>query len=161
MPRRWGGSWHWRAAHYCHRPFWHLPEVSDGQSGPDIIFGRWFEHVKGWLTIKDNPNFLILSYEDMLKDLRSNVIKIIKFLGKELDDAAIDSVVEHSSFQAMKNNPMSNYSAVPNAIFSKEHGSFHRKGIAGDHKNHFTPAQEEEFEKIYKDCMKDINFSFA
>ncbi|XP_056398259.1 3-beta-hydroxysteroid sulfotransferase-like isoform X2 [Hyla sarda] len=125
----------------------------------DIIFGRWFEHVKGWLTIKDNPNLLILSYEDMLKDLKSNVIKISKFLGKELDDAAIDSVVEHSSFHAMKANPMSNYSAVPNDVFNKDQGNFHRKGIAGDYKNHFTPAQEEEFERIYKECMEDINIS--
>lgn len=127
----------------------------------DIIFGRWFEHVKGWLTIKDNPNLLILSYEDLLKDLKGNVIKICKFLGKELDDAAIDSVVEHSSFHAMKDNPMSNYSAVPNDIFDKNLGKFHRKGIAGDHKNHFTPAQEEEFERIYSECMKDINIFFS
>ncbi|XP_069803468.1 sulfotransferase 2B1-like [Dendropsophus ebraccatus] len=127
----------------------------------DIIFGRWFEHVKGWLTLKDSPNLLILSYEDMIKDLKSNVTKICKFLGKELDDAAINSVVEHSSFQAMKSNPMSNYSAVPNEIFNKDHGNFYRKGIAGDHKNHFTPAQEEEFERIYKECMKDINLSFT
>ncbi|XP_071969479.1 3-beta-hydroxysteroid sulfotransferase-like isoform X2 [Engystomops pustulosus] len=126
----------------------------------DIIFGRWFEHVKGWLTVKDNPNVLILSYEDMLKDPKANVIKICQFLGKELNDAAIDSVVEHSSFQAMKTNPMSNYSAVPNEYFDKEKGTFHRKGIAGDHKNHFTPDQEVEFEKIYKDCMKDFNISF-
>lgn len=68
----------------------------------------------------------------MLKDLKGNVIKICKFLGKELDDAAIDSVVEHSSFHAMKDNPMSNYSAVPNDIFDKNLGKFHRKGRVYD-----------------------------
>ncbi|KAG9463180.1 hypothetical protein GDO78_022251 [Eleutherodactylus coqui] len=36
-----------------------------------------------------------------------------------------------------------------------------KDSVAGDHKNHFTPAQEEEFEKIYKDCMKDVNISFT
>ncbi|KAM5132361.1 sulfotransferase 2B1-like isoform 1-T2 [Mantella aurantiaca] len=126
----------------------------------DVIFGRWFEHVKGWLTMKNNPNFLLLSYDSMLKDPRSSVVKICKFLGKDLDDAAIDSVVKHSSFQAMKENNMSNYSAVPNNIFNKQQGSFHRKGISGDHKNHFTPAEEEEFERIYKECMKDIDLDF-
>ncbi|KAM9299428.1 sulfotransferase 2B1-like [Gastrophryne carolinensis] len=127
----------------------------------DVMFGRWFEHVKGWLTMKDNPNFLLLSYDSMTKDLRSNVVKICQFLDKELDDASIDSVVEHSSFQAMKENNMSNYSAVPNNIFDKQLGSFHRKGISGDHKNHFTPAQEEEFESIYKTCMKDVDLHFV
>ncbi|PIO34007.1 hypothetical protein AB205_0120680 [Aquarana catesbeiana] len=66
----------------------------------------------------------------MEQDIRSNVVKICKFLGKDLDDAAIDSVVEHSSFKAMKANNMSNYSTVPNEIFNKDQGSFYRKGPA-------------------------------
>ncbi|CAI9600802.1 unnamed protein product [Staurois parvus] len=94
----------------------------------DVMFGRWFEHVKGWLTMKDNPNFLLLSYDNMIKDPRSSVVNICKFLGKDLDAAAIDSVVEHSSFKSMKENNMSNYSAVPNEFFDKEKGSFYRKG---------------------------------
>ncbi|XP_077313394.1 sulfotransferase 2B1-like [Lithobates pipiens] len=126
----------------------------------DVMFGLWFEHVKGWLTMKDNPNFLLLSYDNMTKDTRSNVVKICKFLGKDLDDAAIDSVVEHSSFKAMKENKMSNYSAVPNEIFDKGQGSFYRKGISGDHKNHFTPALEEQFDRIYKEAMKDVDLAF-
>ncbi|XP_068097170.1 sulfotransferase 2B1-like [Hyperolius riggenbachi] len=124
-----------------------------------ILFGSWFDHVKGWLTMKDQPNFLLLSYDNMVKDLRGNVVKICKFLGKELDDAAIDSVVEHSSFQAMKDNVMSNYSVVPNEIFDKARGSFIRKGVSGDHKNYFTPAQEEEFDRIYNESMKDVDLS--
>uniref|UniRef100_F6TH89 Sulfotransferase n=1 Tax=Xenopus tropicalis TaxID=8364 RepID=F6TH89_XENTR len=89
----------------------------------DMFYDGWFDHVKGWLPFNDNPNFLLLTYEDMAKDLKSNVIKICQFLGKELDDAAINSVVENSSFKAMKDNEMSNYSAVPDYIFSKAKGS--------------------------------------
>eukprot|EP00079_Xenopus_tropicalis_P027604 XP_012821916.1 PREDICTED: sulfotransferase family 2B member 1 isoform X1 [Xenopus tropicalis] len=127
----------------------------------DMFYDGWFDHVKGWLPFNDNPNFLLLTYEDMAKDLKSNVIKICQFLGKELDDAAINSVVENSSFKAMKDNEMSNYSAVPDYIFSKAKGSFHRKGITGDWKNYFTPEREEEFNKIYQDLMKDVNLQFA
>ncbi|XP_053308349.1 3-beta-hydroxysteroid sulfotransferase-like [Spea bombifrons] len=127
----------------------------------EALFCGWFEHVKGWLKHKDNPNILFLSYEDMLKDPRGNVVKICKFLGKDLDDAAIDSVVTHSSFKAMKENPMSNYSAVPDYLFNKQQGTFHRKGVSGDWKNHFTPEQEEEFNRIYQELMKDINLDFS
>ncbi|KAE8593504.1 hypothetical protein XENTR_v10019166 [Xenopus tropicalis] len=127
----------------------------------DMFYDGWFDHVKGWLPFNDNPNFLLLTYEDMAKDLKSNVIKICQFLGKELDDAAINSVVENSSFKAMKDNEMSNYSAVPDYIFSKAKGSFHRKGITGDWKNYFTPEREEEFNKIYQDLMKDVNLQFS
>ncbi|MEE6483167.1 hypothetical protein FKM82_013456 [Ascaphus truei] len=126
----------------------------------DVLFCGWFEHVKSWLQQRDNPNFLLLTYEDMLQDLRGNVVKICKFLGKELDDAAVDSVAANASFKVMKENNMSNYTAVPDDIINHSKGSFHRKGISGDWKNHFTPAQEEAFDKAYCEVMKDFNMVY-
>ncbi|KAG8434040.1 hypothetical protein GDO86_012415 [Hymenochirus boettgeri] len=126
-----------------------------------MLFDGWFDHVKGWMELKDSPNFLLLQYEDMIKDPKGNVIKICKFLGKDLDDAAIDSVVEHSSFKAMKENEKSNYTAVPDYIFSKEKGSFHRKGVTGDWKNYFTPEKEAEFEKICQERLKDVHVALT
>uniref|UniRef100_A0A8C5MNA0 Sulfotransferase n=2 Tax=Leptobrachium leishanense TaxID=445787 RepID=A0A8C5MNA0_9ANUR len=127
----------------------------------DEVYSGWFEHVKGWLTLKGQPNILFLSYEAMLKNPRENIVNICKFLGKDLDDAAIDSVVTNSSFKAMKENGKSNYSAVPKFIFNQDEVSFYRKGIAGDHKNHFTPALDEEFDKTYHELMKDVDLTFT
>ncbi|KAM3922403.1 sulfotransferase 2B1-like [Leptodactylus fuscus] len=124
------------------------------------LYGSWFDHVKGWMQMKDDERFFFITYEELLQDHRGSVIRICKFLGQELDDAQIDLVVKHSTFQSMKDNPMSNWSQIPSEIMDQSKGAFMRKGISGDWKNHFTVAQSEYFDKIYQEKMKDFNMSF-
>ncbi|XP_073403256.1 sulfotransferase 2B1-like isoform X2 [Dendrobates tinctorius] len=124
----------------------------------NVLYGSWFEHVKGWMKMKDDSRFFFVTYKELVQDLRGCVVRICKFLGQDLDDAQIDLVVEHSSFKAMKENAMSNWTQSELVDHSK--GSFLRKGIAGDWKNHFTVAQSEYFDKIYKEKMKDVNVKF-
>ncbi|KAM3922408.1 sulfotransferase 2B1-like [Leptodactylus fuscus] len=125
-----------------------------------VSIGSWFDHVKGWMQMKDDDRFLFITYEELLQDLRGSVVRICKFLGQELDDAQIDLVVENSTFKSMKENPMSNWSKAPSELVDQSKGSFLRKGISGDWKNHFTVAQSEYFDKIYQEKMKDLNMSF-
>ncbi|KAM4651440.1 sulfotransferase 2B1-like [Discoglossus pictus] len=126
----------------------------------NTMYSAWFDHVKGWMKMKDDSRFFLITYEELNQDLRGSVVRICKFLGKELDNAAIDSVVEHSSFKAMKDNKMTNFSLAPQDYIDQSKGSFMRKGICGDWKNHFTVAQSEYFDKIYEEKMKDLNMKF-
>lgn len=32
-----------------------------------VIFGSWFDHVKGWLNAKDKESIMYISYEELLK----------------------------------------------------------------------------------------------
>ncbi|XP_073410412.1 sulfotransferase 2B1-like [Dendrobates tinctorius] len=124
------------------------------------LYGSWFEHVKGWMKMKDDSRFFFVTYEELIQDLRGCVVRICKFLGQDLDDAQIDLVAKHSTFKAMKENAMSNWTEIPFEVLDLTKGSFMRKGIAGDWKNHFTVAQSEYFDKIYKEKMKDVNVKF-
>ncbi|XP_073403252.1 sulfotransferase 2B1-like isoform X2 [Dendrobates tinctorius] len=126
----------------------------------NMPYGSWFNHVKGWMELLGKDNFMFQTYEDLQKDLRGSVIKICKFLGKELDDEAVDSVVKNASFKNMKQNDMANYSLVPPDYMDLKKGPFMRKGIVGDWKNNFTVAQNEYFDKIYKAEMEDFSVKF-
>ncbi|XP_053308563.1 sulfotransferase 2B1-like [Spea bombifrons] len=126
----------------------------------NVIYGSWFDHVKGWLQMKDDDRFFFITYEELLQDLRGCVVRICKFLGQELDDEAIDLVVKHSTFKSMKENKMSNWTTMPDDVMDHSKGSFMRKGVSGDWKNHFTVAQSEYFDKIYQEKMRDFNFKF-
>ncbi|XP_040290477.1 sulfotransferase 2B1-like [Bufo bufo] len=125
-----------------------------------FLFGSYFDHVKGWMQMKDDSRFFIITYEELMQDLRGSVVRICKFWGQELDDAQIDLVVKHSSFKSMKENKMSNWSEIPPDIMDLTKGQFMRKGISGDWKNHFTVAQSEYFDKVYQEKMKDVNITF-
>ncbi|XP_040590168.1 alcohol sulfotransferase A-like [Mesocricetus auratus] len=82
-----------------------------------VAYGSWFEHTCGWLSMKERENFLLLSYEDMRKDTRRTIEKICDFLGKKLEPDELEMVLKYSSFQAMKENKMSNYSLVTENFF--------------------------------------------
>ncbi|MBZ3876424.1 Bile salt sulfotransferase [Sciurus carolinensis] len=121
----------------------------------NVPYGSWFEHIRGWMSMRDRKNFLLLSYEELQKDPRSTIEKICQFLGKKLNPEELDSVLKNSSFHVMKQNKMSNFKILPETLISK-HFSLTRKGICGDWKNHFTVAQAEAFHKVYQEKMADL-----
>ncbi|XP_067883690.1 sulfotransferase 1B1-like [Heterodontus francisci] len=125
-----------------------------------VSYGLWHDHVKGWWEVRKNYPILYIFYEDIKEDPKREVVKMGKFLGKELPDAVIDEIVHHTSFQSMKANPMSNYSTVPPAIFDQTVSAFMRKGTVGDWRNHFTVAQDEAFDADYQRRMEGSDLRF-
>uniref|UniRef100_A0A4W2D2M6 Sulfotransferase n=1 Tax=Bos indicus x Bos taurus TaxID=30522 RepID=A0A4W2D2M6_BOBOX len=122
----------------------------------EVQFGSWFDHIKGWIRMKGKENFLFITYEEMQQDLRSSVQRICQFLSRPLGEEALESVVAHSAFKAMKANPMSNFSLLPHSLLDQRHGAFLRKGVCGDWKNHFTLAQSEAFDRAYREQMRGL-----
>ncbi|XP_021023625.1 sulfotransferase family cytosolic 2B member 1 isoform X4 [Mus caroli] len=119
----------------------------------EVQFGSWFDHIKGWIRMQNQENFLFITYEELQQDPQGSVQRICEFLGRPLGEEALSSVVAHSAFAAMKANTMSNYSLLPASLLDHRQGEFLRKGISGDWKNHFTVAQSEAFDCVYREQM--------
>ncbi|KAM6225610.1 LOW QUALITY PROTEIN: sulfotransferase 2B1-like [Spheniscus humboldti] len=120
--------------------------------------GSWFKHVQGWMEMKDTENFFFITYEELKQDLHSSVRRLCRFLGQDLDDDAVSSVVQNASFMAMWENPMCSSILLPADIMDQTKGQFLRKGICGDWDNHFTVA--ETFDRIYRDRMQGLSVTF-
>uniref|UniRef100_A0A2K5C0L6 Sulfotransferase n=1 Tax=Aotus nancymaae TaxID=37293 RepID=A0A2K5C0L6_AOTNA len=126
-----------------------------------VVWGSWFDHVKGWWEMKDRYQILFLFYEDIKRDPKHEIQKVMKFMGKNLDETVLDKIVQETSFEKMKENPMTNRSTVSKSIMDQSISPFMRKGTVGDWKNHFTVAQNERFDEIYRKKMEGTSINFC
>jgi hypothetical protein len=67
-----------------------------------VQYGSWFDHVAAWRAHADDPDVLILHYEDLLADRRRSIEKLLDFLGWQRDERSVDRAVVESGFDAMK-----------------------------------------------------------
>ncbi|XP_053327443.1 sulfotransferase 1B1-like [Spea bombifrons] len=125
-----------------------------------VAFGPWSSHVKGWWEVRRQRDVLYLFYEDMLEDPKREIQKVAEFIGKELSEEVLEKIHQRTSFQAMKDNPMANYTTIPSSVMDHSISPFMRKGRCGDWKNHFTVAQNERFDEYYGREMSDTDLSF-
>ncbi|XP_074132897.1 sulfotransferase 1 family member D1-like [Sminthopsis crassicaudata] len=125
-----------------------------------VMFGSWYDHVKGWWEKKKDYRILYLFYEDMKEDPKRELLKMLKFLEKDLPEETVNKILYHTSFEIMKENPTTNYTMMPEDEMDNKISPFMRKGISGDWKNHFTVAQYERFEKHYNQQMEGTTLKF-
>eukprot|EP00070_Physeter_catodon_P046045 XP_028352939.1 sulfotransferase 1C4-like [Physeter catodon] len=124
-----------------------------------VCWGSCYDHVKGWWRKKDSHPILYLFYEEMLKDPKREIRKMMEFLGKNLKGEVLDKTVYNTSFAVMKNHPMTDY--TNDMKMNHQLSLFMRKEVIGDWKNQFTEAQTKKFNENYEKNMADTSLPFC
>ena len=107
-----------------------------------LVAGDWMDVTLEWWERRNEPNQLVVFFEDMLRQPAREIRRIAAFLGRDLTEDNLRKIMEHTRFDNMRNNPSTNYSTMPGVNFQ-----FMRKGQVGDWKNHFTVAQNDYFDR--------------
>lgn len=126
----------------------------------EVSYGSWYQHVQEWWELRHTHPVLYLFYEDMKENPKREIQKILEFVGCSLPEETVEDIVQHTSFQEMKNNAMTNYRTLPSDLLDHSISAFMRKGITGDWKSTFTVAQNERFEADYAEKMAGCNLRF-
>ncbi len=121
-----------------------------------LLYGDMFEWNVGWWQHRNNPNVLFLYYEDMLDDAISAIRKIAWHCGKELTEECVGRIAQHTSFDSMKSNPMTNYSLMPGFPIK----DFMRKGAVGDWRSLFNKEQAEYVDKLCEELYEPVGIHF-
>jgi hypothetical protein len=75
------------------------------------------------------------------------------FFGKPLSPHAVAAIADYASFASMSVNPFANREGNPLMDFSI--ARFLRKGVVGDWRTHFTAEQNERFNTVGEQKMRD------
>ncbi|XP_045921779.1 sulfotransferase 6B1 [Micropterus dolomieu] len=107
----------------------------------NVPWGSYFDHALAWEKKMDDPNVMVVTYEDLKRDLSEGIRKIATFFGFSLTEAQVQKIAEGSTFSAMKQSSANSHGTMGNVIF--------RKGEVGDWKNHFTPEQSQQMDDAF------------
>ncbi|XP_060796833.1 sulfotransferase 6B1-like [Neoarius graeffei] len=114
---------------------------SDFMSG-EVGWGSYFDHALAWEKNIDNPNVLIVTYEELIENLFEGVKKIAAFFSFTLTDEQAKVIAGESTFTAMRSSAENSHGNFASVIF--------RKGVVGDWKNHFSEAQSKQMDEEFK-----------
>ncbi|XP_067115127.1 sulfotransferase 6B1 [Osmerus mordax] len=110
----------------------------------EVAWGSYFDHALAWEKRMDDPNVMIVTYEQLKENLVDGVRNISRFFGFTLTDEQVQTIANESTFNAMKESSKNSHGQHGNVFF--------RKGEVGDWKNNFSEAQskqmDEEFQKL-------------
>ena len=112
-----------------------------------LLYGDYFDWYSSWLQYKDRPNVKLIKYEDMHHRMADVINEVSQFLNKPLPVNVIPAVIEHLTFEKMRQNEMVNGKLEP--LFESEISPFLRKGKTGDWKNYFNEEQSAIVDKCY------------
>ncbi len=124
-----------------------------------VVYGDWFDYTLEFWKQRNNPNFLIVSYEEMMKEPSCVIKQMATFMGHNISNENATKIAKMTSFGAMKQK-IDPYIEKEGWLKS-EISPFMRKGIVGDWRNHFTVAQNEAFDKTYLERMAGSGLKFT
>ena len=118
--------------------------------------GNWCDWLLDWWQEKDNPNVLFVMYENMIKDLPTEVGRVAAFMGKTLSDDEKRNLCEYVTFNSMRENK--DKFGKPKDM-DNEISHFFRKGQVGDWKNYFSKEQSDYVDSMYEERVKSAGIT--
>jgi aryl sulfotransferase len=113
------------------------PAIADSR----LAFRQWLErdgypiwpfwsNVQSWWIARNNPNVLLLHFNNLKTDMHVQIERIARFLGIRVDCASLPRIMEHCSFDYMKSNGARFSTALTNG-FANGASSFFHSGVNG------------------------------
>ena len=103
------------------------------------------ENIRSWWQIRALPNILFVHFNDLKRDLPGQMRRIAGFLGIPVDEASWADIVEHCSFDWMKQNAAKS-APLGGAFWDGGAEAFINKGVNGRWADVLTADESAEYE---------------
>jgi len=130
--------------------------------GEVCAYGSWGENVGSWFaTRRDDPNFLLVRYEDMLADVTSGAVRISNFLGLGQDANRIATAIDRSSLENMRRVEKAEGKKWDSTKGTKQEMSFFRSAKSGEGRAKLSRQSIEQIEKAWGPLMQSVGYSIS
>lgn len=121
-------------------------------------FWPFWGNVSSWWAIRNLPNVMHLHFEALKSDMPGEIRRIAEFIGTPIDESKWDAILEHCSFDYMKQNAIK---SVPlgGAFWDGGAQVFINKGVNGRWRDLLTEEASLEYErtaveKLGEECAR-------
>ncbi|HYG74446.1 MAG TPA: sulfotransferase domain-containing protein [Planctomycetota bacterium] len=123
-------------------------------------FGTWGENVGSWLGAREhNADFLLLRYEDMLRDTRAEARRIVAFLKLSATDAQLDAAISSSSADNMRQLEREQGDQWKPLRETRKTIPFVRSAESGGWTKQLSPALAKAVEALWPQQMRRLGYS--
>eukprot|EP00756_Hemistasia_phaeocysticola_P029791 Hpha_TRINITY_DN16253_c1_g5::TRINITY_DN16253_c1_g5_i1::g.12164::m.12164/K01025/SULT1; sulfotransferase len=122
----------------------------------DVENGSWFDHIASWWARREDPDVLIVRYEELKADPAAGIRRIAAFVGVEADEAKVTETVELTSFQKMREADQADVGLYFLRSLGVLRTTHIRSGVAGSGAGRFSAAQLRALEREYDRKLKPL-----
>jgi hypothetical protein len=142
-----------------------VPALLDGSFDSGLLvnprWGSWYDNVASWLAMKDNRNFLLLRYEDMLDDPERELVKVADFLSLESTRERLARAVRLSSADHMRELEKAQAAEWSLTKNTRPDLAFVRKARAGTWRSELPPQAVADIETAWGSLMRTLGYELA
>jgi len=136
--------------------------VSRFLKGEVCPYGSWGDNVGSWTaTRRDDSNFLLLRYEDMLADVTSGAARIATFLGLGRNANCVATAVERSSLENMRKVEKAEGARWDSTKGTRQDISFFRSAKSGEGRARLSPESIERIEDAWGHLMHSLGYAVS
>jgi aryl sulfotransferase len=125
----------------------------------DSVALPFWKTIRGWYAARDLPNLLLVHFNDLKADLSGEIQRIAEFLDIEADEATLNKVREHCTFDYMKAHAVEVSPPQSDIAFENGADTFVNKGSNGRWKDVLSADDVKLYEEkavleLGEDCAR-------
>jgi len=105
-----------------------------------VMLSPYWKHVEDFWNIRNEPNVLFLTYEEMKSDLGKVIRNVAEFLQVDLTTTDVEQLKRHLSFEAMFGNRAVNLETASGVGNGDPNSCLIRNGASGSWKHELSPS---------------------
>ena len=125
----------------------------------DSVALPFWKTIRGWYAARDLPNLLLVHFNDLKADLSGEIQRIAEFLDIEADEATLNKITEHCTFDYMKAHAVEVSPPQSDIAFENGADTFVNKGSNGRWKDVLSADDVKLYEEkavleLGEDCAR-------